>query len=107
MAGVNADANLERFREKAKRESELGASYAAQIYVNLLVKVGRTKEALAAAREFLSTEDERGLICPSVSELAKRLSDYDALAAAAKARHDAVQFLAGLIAGSGVYPPLA
>jgi hypothetical protein len=107
VAGVNTDANLARFREKAKRESDLGASYAAQVYVNLLVKVGRVAEALAAAREFLSAEDERNMICPGVSELAKRLNDYQAIADAAKARHDAVQFLAGLIAGSGVYPPVA
>ncbi|QDU22839.1 hypothetical protein [Urbifossiella limnaea] len=107
VAGVDVEANLARFREKAKRESDVGASYAAQVYVNLLVKLNRLPEALAAAREFLANEEERGLICPSASELARRLNDYAALADAAKARHDAVQFLAGLIAGSGVYPPVA
>jgi hypothetical protein len=107
VAGVDVEANLARFREKARRESALGASYAAQVYVNLLVKLGRTAEALAAAREFLATEDERNLICPGVSDLARRLNDYEALADAAQARRDAVQFLAGLIAGSGVYPPVA
>jgi hypothetical protein len=107
VAGVDADANLARFREKAKREADVGASYAAQVYVNLLVKVGRLTDALAAAREFLANEEERNLICPGVSELARRLNDYGALADAAKERQDAVQFLAGLIAGSGVYPPVA
>jgi hypothetical protein len=77
------------------------------VYVNLLVKVGRLTDALAAAREFLANEEERNLICPGVSELARRLNDYGALADAAKERQDAVQFLAGLIAGSGVYPPVA
>ncbi|HEX4608630.1 MAG TPA: hypothetical protein VH092_10540 [Urbifossiella sp.] len=107
VAGVDADANLTRFRDKAARESELGASYAAQVYVNLLVKLGRVREALAAAREFLAGEDERNLICPGAADLARRLNDYQALADAAKGRGDAVQFLAGLIAGSGVYPPVA
>ncbi len=107
VAGANAAANLERFREKAKRESDMGASYAAQVYVNLLLKLGRTAEALAAAREFLAAEDERNMICPGVSELARRLNDFQALADAAQVRRDAVQFLAGLIAGSGVYPPVA
>lgn len=107
VAGVEPEVNLARFRAKAERESALGASYAAQVYVNLLVKTGRVPEALAAAREFLIGEDERALICPSVSELARRLNDYAALAAAAEARSDAVQFLAGLIAGAGVYPPVA
>ncbi|MBN9523553.1 hypothetical protein J0H58_34420 [bacterium] len=106
VAGANVDANLARFREKAKRESDLGASYAAQVYVNLLVKLGRTEDALAAASEFLAAEDERNLICPGVSELARRLNDYAALADVARTRSDAVQFLAGLIAGSGLYPPV-
>jgi hypothetical protein len=95
VAGADADANLARFAEKAERESALGASYAAQVYVNLLVKVGRIPEALAAAVRFLANEDERGLICPTVPELARRLNDYAALADAAKARNDAVQFLPG------------
>jgi hypothetical protein len=106
VAGVKAEEGLERFRAKAAREAAEGATYAAQVYVNLLVRVGRTREALAAAREFLASEDERNLICPGVNELAKRLNDYAALAEAAKARSDAVGFLAGLIAGSGVYPPV-
>lgn len=107
VAGIDTEANLAKFRAKAERESALGASYAAQVYVNLLLKTGRDRAALAAAHEFLATEDDRNLICPGPSELARRLNDYQAMADAAKARNDAVQFLAGLIAGSGVYPPVA
>jgi hypothetical protein len=91
-------AGLERFRAKATREAEEGATYAAQVYVNLLVRANREKEALAAAREYLLDADERNLICPGVNELARRLGDYDAIAETAKARNDPVQFLAGLIA---------
>lgn len=107
IAGIDVEAGLERFRAKAAREAAEGATYAAQVYVNLLIRIGRTREALAAATTFLLHEDERALICPGVAELARRLNDYDALTEAAKARNDAVQFLAGLIAGSGVHPPVA
>ena len=106
VAGADVDRNLERFREKAERDIAEGITYSAQVYVNLLVKANRLREALAAAQTYLLKEDERNLICPGVTELARRLGDYGAMADAAMARGDAVQFLAGLIAGWGVHPPV-
>lgn len=99
VAGVDVDRNLARFEAKAERESAVGATYAAQVFVNLLLRANRPKDALAAAKKYLTHEDERALICPGVSELARRVGDYEALADAARDRSDAVQFLAGLIAG--------
>ena len=99
VAGIDVNANLERFRAKAERESAEGATYAAQVYVNLLLRADRPREALAAAKQFLMAEDDRNLICPGVSELARRVGDYESMAEAARARGDAVQFLAGLLAG--------
>lgn len=96
---ADVDAGLERFRAKAEREAKEGSTYAAQVYVNLLLRVGRPAEALGAARTFLLAEDERNLICPGVSELAKKAGDFQTLADAAKARNDPVGYLAGLIAG--------
>lgn len=98
LAGENVDENLKRFEEKAAREAAEGATYAAQVYVNLLLKVNRPADALAAAKRFLLAEDDRNLICPGVSELAKRAGDFNSLAEAAKARHDPVGYLASLIA---------
>src|SRR4029079_15320662 len=95
---ADVDAGLERFRAKAERESAEGSSYAAQIYVNLLLKANRPAEALAAAKQFLLAEDERNLICPGVNELARKARDFESIADAAKARNDPVGFLAGLIA---------
>ncbi len=106
IAGVNVEAGLARFQEKAAREAEEGASYAAQVYVNLLVRIGREREALAAAKQFLLHEDERNMICPGVAELARRVGDFNLLAEAALERNDPVQFLAGLLAGSGLVPPV-
>jgi len=98
IAGEKADEGLARFRAKAEREAAEGATYAAQVYVNLLLRANRPAEALAAAKQFLMAEDERNLICPGVSELAKKAGDYATAAEAAKARNDPVAFLAGLIA---------
>jgi hypothetical protein len=98
IAGEKVDEGLRRFEGKAAREAAEGATFAAQIYVNLLLKANRPAEALAAARRFLLAEDERNLICPGVSELARRAGDASAMAEAARARHDPVGFLASLIA---------
>ena len=48
VAGVNVDEGLARFKMKAEREAAEGASYASQIYVNLLLRIDRVPEALAA-----------------------------------------------------------
>lgn len=104
VAGRNVDEGLSRFRMKAEREAAEGSTYAAQVYVNLLVRTNRLTEALAAAKQFLLAEDDRNLICPGVNELAKRLGDHGALAEAAQARNDPVSFLASLIADRGKRP---
>jgi hypothetical protein len=98
LAGENVEENLKRFEEKAAREAAEGATYAAQVYVNLLLKANRPAEALGAAKRFLLAEDDRNLMCPGVSELARRAGDFASLAEAAKARNDPVNFLASLIA---------
>ncbi len=99
VAGEDVDWNLRRFEQKAAREAAEGATFAAQVYVNLLLKANRTAEALAAAKKFLMAEDERNLTCPGVNELARKAGDFVAMAEAAKARQDPVNFLASLIAG--------
>jgi hypothetical protein len=98
IAGVEVEKGLARFRAKAEREAAEGSTYSAQVYVNLLMRANRPAEALAAAKQFLLAEDDRNLICPGVSELARKAGDYSALAEAAQARNDPVAFLAGLIA---------
>jgi len=95
---VEVETGLARFRAKAEREAAEGSTYAAQVYVNLLLRANRPAEALAAAKQLLLAEDERQLICPGVGELAKRAGDFETLAAAAQARNDPVGFLASLIA---------
>lgn len=101
IAGEKVAEGLARFEAKAAREAAEGATYAAQIYINLLLKVNRPADALAAAKRFLLAEDDRNLICPGVSELARRANDFAALADAARARHDPVNYLASLIAAKG------
>jgi hypothetical protein len=104
IGGHDVANGLERFRLKAEREASEGASYAAQIYVNLLLRVNRPAEALVAAKTYLLAQDDRNLVCPGVSELARKNGDFATLAEAAQARNDPVGFLAGLIAGMDASP---
>jgi hypothetical protein len=54
----------------------------------------------AAAHKLLAWADERSLGCPEPLELTRRQGDYAAFAEVARARGDAVHFLAGLLAAS-------
>lgn len=98
-SGADAEGGLAHFRAKLAPAAAEGYVFPAEVMVNLLLKAGRPAEALGVARQYLADEDERRLNCPGVTELAKRLGDYDALAEAARAKADPVTYLAGLIAG--------
>src|SRR5207244_593323 len=69
----------------------------AQVLVNLLLRLGRPREALEAARRHLTTADPRQLSCPGVLELCQRAGDYGTFAEVARQQGDAVHYLAGLI----------
>ncbi len=70
LAGENVESGLAHFRTKAETaDPETVGTYPAQVYVNLLLKLGRSDEALAAAKRFLSGQDPRHLSCPGVMEL--------------------------------------
>lgn len=93
MAGDRVDEHLQRFRSKAEL-TDTRQSEAAELYVNLLLKAGQTREALAAAQQFLMHADDRNLSCPGVYDLAFRVGDFAAMAAAARERGDAVHYVA-------------
>ena len=48
LAGDNVEASLERFRKKAAAGAAEGMTYPAEVLVNLLVRIGREKEAMNA-----------------------------------------------------------
>ena len=101
LAGENVESGVEHFEMKAAAEIGDGNTFPAEVFINLLLRLDRLPEALAAAKRFLAdVPDDSGLSCPGVTELARRAGDYAALADAARAKGDAVTFLAGLIAAA-------
>ena len=98
LLGRNVETGLKHFEAKIERELEEGNSFPAEVYINLLLKLDRKPEALAAGRKYLSRlPDDRGLSCPSVMDLARQAGDYPSLAEAAQEKGDPVTYLAGLI----------
>ena len=99
LAGDRPEEGLAHFRAKADNaDPETVGTYPAEVLVNLLLRVNRPGEALEVARKHLLRAGQGRLTCPGVLELCQRAKDYAALAEAARAQGDAVNFVAGLIA---------
>jgi hypothetical protein len=104
VAGERVEEGIAHFRAKVEPESAdagAGNTVPAEVLVNLLLRLNRPVEALAVARRYLETADERQLSCPGVSELCRRVKDYRALAEVSRERDDPVSFVAGLILANG------
>ncbi|MSR53569.1 MAG: hypothetical protein EXS09_09820 [Gemmataceae bacterium] len=97
LDGENVEAGLKHFRDKIEPAVKEGTTFPAEVYVNLLLKLGRQKDALDIAKKYLAGEN-RQLSCPNVYELCQQASDFSGLAEAARSRGDGVNYLAGLIA---------
>lgn len=99
LAGHDVDKGVAYFRHKLDTADpdEIG-TYPAETLVNLLLKLGRGKEALEVSRKHLARMDGRPMSCPNLNELCQKLGDYKALAETARDQGDPVHYLAGLIA---------
>ena len=101
LDGDNVEANLAHFHAKAENPNpDYSANLAAEMLVNLLLRLDRTAEALSVSRRFLATADPRQLSCPNITELCRRVNDYRTLAEVSREQGDPVHFVAGLIAAS-------
>lgn len=101
LAGERVEEGLAHFRAKADgADPETVGTYPAQVVVNLLLRLGRPKEALEVGRRHLTTADPRHLSCPNVLDLCQRAGDFRAFAEVAREQGDAVHYLAGLIAAA-------
>jgi hypothetical protein len=101
LAGRDVEAGISHFRKKVEAaDPEEVGTYPAEVYVNLMVKLGRGAEAIEIARKYLVDAEAQGrqLTCPNLNELCQRYKAYDVLADVAKQRGDAVHYLAGLLA---------
>jgi hypothetical protein len=92
---------LAHFHKKAdEADPETIGTFPAEVLVNLLLRLERPKEALAVARKHLARLGDQRLSCPSIVDLCKQTGDYGTLAEVAEEQGNAVNFVAGIIAGA-------
>jgi hypothetical protein len=98
VLGQSVEEGLKHFWEKAKAASpeEIGM-YPAVVLVNLLDRLGRSREAVDAFQQFLSEADQQQLPCPTLAELCGKLGDYRPMLEVARKRGDLVNYTAGLL----------
>jgi hypothetical protein len=96
LDGHEVESGLKHFRDKIEPSFQEGATFPAEVYVNILLRLNRPEEALQTASKYLA-DVSRHMVCPNVYELCQRLNDYQTWGEAAKRRADGVNFLASLI----------
>ncbi len=100
LMGDDVEANLQHFKNKLVAENpEDQTTFPAEVLINLLVRIGRSEEALEIARQHLPNTENARLSCPGITELCQQTKNYKVLAEVAKGQGNAVNYLAGLIAG--------
>jgi len=99
LLGEDVEAGLEHFRQKAETaDVEQVGYYPAAVYVGLLERLGRHREAVEAYARYLSRADPQQLgSCPTIYELCQKLGDYRPLVDVAQRRGNLVDYTAGLI----------
>jgi hypothetical protein len=99
LAGCDVDAAVEHFRRKA--EAAGPDDFApAQIFVTLLGKLGRFRDAVAAFERYLKGLPAAELACPPLAQLCALAGDFDALRRDAVERGDLVTYAATRLATS-------
>jgi hypothetical protein len=96
LLGENVDEALDYFRQQAAEAD--GTSAPGDAYVELLARLGRYGEAVAASAKYLPSGTRHGGAAPTLLELSQLAGRYDELLAACKAKNDPVSFATGLMA---------
>ena len=96
ILGQGVEEALAHFRSKLPAPDPDGRdeSIAAQVLVRLLVRLGRTEEAIEVAAEHLAHLPDSALACPSVAQLCQSINRLDRLAEIARGRGDVVNYAA-------------
>jgi hypothetical protein len=91
----DVDAAVTHFSKKAESR---GDTTAAEVLIDLLVRLGRHAEAIQASLEHFPDASVTPMSCPSVLQLCQIAGDYDTLRSLARERGDVLGFAVGVIA---------
>lgn len=100
LSGEDVEGGLAHFRAKVEaNDPKTAGTFPTEIYVNLLMRLGREQEALDVVRKYIVPLGDVRLSCPNLVELVQQTNRFDVLAEVAREQGNAVNFVAGLIAG--------
>jgi hypothetical protein len=99
IAGVDLEKGVAHFHGKVENANvQQDGTLAAEVLVNLLLRLKRPADAVAVSRRYLTGMEQNQRACPSMVELCKQANDYHTLAEVAQEQGDLVYFVAGLLA---------
>ena len=102
LAGEDVDFGIAHFEMKAANaDPEEEGTNAAEVLVNLLLRLERRDKAVEVARRYLRSKDKRPMSCPPLGEICRQAHDFRTLAEVAREQDDPVHYLAGLLESSG------
>ena len=96
LLGEEADGAIAHFRQKAGEPQMPGDTTAAEVLIDLLVRLDRLDDAIRASLELLPDAPSQ-LSCPSVLQLCQLAGNYTQLRSVAQQRGDRLSFAAGVI----------
>jgi hypothetical protein len=98
LLGESVDQAVAHFRKKATEASAaLGDTTAAEVLIELLVRLGRHAEAIEASLQFFPDTSNTPLSCASAIQLCQMAGDYRQLRNLARERGDLLAFSAAVI----------
>lgn len=98
LLGVDVETALEYFRSRAEGiDPRAEGTAAIEIYVDLLSRIGRAKEAIAEAIRLTPDGVSPLGLAPSLLELAQQSGDYDTVREHCRQRNDLLGFAASLV----------
>ena len=100
LAGTDVERAVRHFDEKAAASDPDREGYRpAEVLVELLIRVGRSDDAINAFRRYLMGAAPEDLSCPSLLQLCQMARDFKQLREVAKQQSDPLSYLAALVQG--------
>lgn len=98
LLGENIEEALTHFKRKANDvpRNQWG-TLAVEVYIDLLNRVGRIDEAIAATAELIQPGERTGGLAPSLLELCEAKGDYSQLVESCRGANDVLGFATGLM----------
>lgn len=96
LLGEDVEDSIAHFRRKVE-ESDPEETLAAQALVQLLLKLGRTREAMEVAMQHLAHKSANEISCPPAMQLCRMAGDYERLKELAREKGDVLSYAAAAL----------